>query len=825
MRLRLLGPLELLDDAGIVVPIATPKRRGVLIALALELNRAVSVDRLLTSVWGSEPPRQARSALHGHIAQLRKALDGNLRLVTQAPGYMLAGAEELVDVAHFQKLLDRAAKVGAEEAVPLLSAALALWRGPTLAGLAGDEFLQHAAALQEARLGALERLASALTEFGRAQSTIPALAQAVARHPLRESLVRVLMLALYQEGRQAEALAAYQRARERLAEDLGVDPAPELRHTYEAILRGSVPPSQHPPDGAPGPTAPSTVRLPPAAAQPHGPAGAGYRMPAQLPVAGQGFVDRPDGTRVLDQLHGGPGSPAIAVVVGAPGVGKTALAVHWAHRAAATGFSDGQLFADLRGYDEQPAREPASVLAGFLRALGIPDLDLPNSMVEMAALYRSLLAGRRVLIVLDNVASAAQVRPLLPASPTCAVLLTSRSRLDSLVAVEGATTLTLGPMSPEEALALLAAAVGHRRVDAEPHAARRLVELCDRLPLALRVAATRLVTRPRTSIEALVERLSDERQRLALLHTDDGGLGVTRTLCLSYRSLPDHAAHLIRMLGLHPSAQVDVRAASALTSQPVAEVHESFGVLECSHLLTEAGAGRYHRHDLVRLFSQQLAATELDPQARAEASSALLRYYLAAARRGAATLTAQAEPAEDGPPYLPAFATADEVLRWFEAEEPTIRSLVTQAVATGNGWAARRILDSAGVLYAHSDQGNNWLRACVAALHSAQDDDDVADEIGMLSHYAVALAHRGQREEAASVLDRAVRLCVEHQDAAELRERIARAYAELGTMGRARVSEVAGPPEPGRRQPPTPTGARPAPEITTVAARSATQPG
>ena len=217
MRLRLLGPLELLDDAGIVVPIATPKRRGVLIALALELNRAVSVDRLLTSVWGSEPPRQARSALHGHIAQLRKALDGNLRLVTQAPGYMLAGAEELVDVAHFQKLLDRAAKVGAEEAVPLLSAALALWRGPTLAGLAGDEFLQHAAALQEARLGALERLASALTEFGRAQSTIPALAQAVARHPLRESLVRVLMLALYQEGRQAEALAAYQRARERLA--------------------------------------------------------------------------------------------------------------------------------------------------------------------------------------------------------------------------------------------------------------------------------------------------------------------------------------------------------------------------------------------------------------------------------------------------------------------------------------------------------------------------------------------------------------------------------------------------------------------------------
>lgn len=576
MLITLLGPFELRTDDDRLVPVATRKRREVLAALALELNRVVPTETLLTAVWGEDPPPAARSALQGHIAQLRKDLDEDMRLVTRPPGYVLLAAEDAIDVHRFNNLVRQGMTAGRRAAIELLGSALDMWQGPALSGLGGERLGEWAAGLHDTRLNALEALGDHLVALGRGVERLADLREAAREQPFRESLVRLLMMALYQDGQQAEALAVYHRTRAALAEELGVDPGPVLRSAYESILRGE---ARACPERAPAVAVTSTAE----------------RALTQLPAPPRGFAGRTAELAALDSAG------ELVLLTGPAGVGKTALALHWAQR---PDCPDGALFADLRGFSASEPADPADILARFLIALGA---EVPDGLEARAAAYRSALAGRRMLVVLDNAASAEQVRPLLPRAGVRTVV-TSRYRLDSLVVGEGAAPLPVGPLPATDAIALLAALAGTHRLDREPDAVRRLLAACDGLPLALRIAAARLATRPNDPVSALADRLADESTRLSLLRTDDQATGVAAALTLTNRHLPDAPAHLLRCFGRHGATTITLTEGTALTGLPAADVRQAFQTLEAFHLVTELPGDRYGITVLTHLYTRDLAA-------------------------------------------------------------------------------------------------------------------------------------------------------------------------------------------------------------------------
>ncbi|MDH6708721.1 DNA-binding SARP family transcriptional activator [Kitasatospora sp. MAA19] len=734
MRILLLGPLELRTPGGTTVHIGGARRRAVLTALALDANRVVPVERLLDLAWDHAPPPTARAALQGHIAKLRTLLDDGLLLETRAPGYVLRADPDLIDAHRLSRLLDRARTEPVDgTAVPLLREAVALRRGPALDDCGSTALRDGAAArLETLRVEALEQLAERLLRTGQGGTVTAALTEAVAEHPLRESLVRLAMLCLHQEGRPAEAVAVFEATRRRLAEETGIDPGTGLREALDRIRSDA-------------------AARPPAA-------------PARLPREPGRFVGREVELAWLGEQSGTRGNLGAAaggdrrllLVTGPAGVGKTALVLRWAHRNAAA-FPDGRIGVNLRGFDETEPLSPEQALAELLRALGTEDAALPARWEELTEAYRTLLAGRRVLLVLENARDTEQVLPLLPTEPGCVVVVTSRHRLTGLLEVGGARALSLESLDAQEAFGVLAGVTGRPRLEAEREAAERVVELCEGLPLALRIAGSRLATRPHWRVATLAGELSDERSRLAALATQ-GALSVAAALELTVRTLPEPAVELFRLLGVHPGQQVDTAAAASLAGTDRRAAAAWLELLHLAHLIEESAPGRFERHNLIRLHARH-AAEELPAATRAAALTRLVDHYLAATAAGLVLARPEARhhrPAHRPTGGAPGFGTSADALAWFRTEEPTVRALISLAHRWGAHEHGCRMVENAGYLYLDAGLFHAWEEAARQALTAAEAAGTASNWPHLYSNHSLSLGWLGRRSEALEQSERAV---------------------------------------------------------------------
>ena len=690
VEFRILGTLEVWRDE-VAVPVAAARQRDVLVALLLQANRVVAAERLIEMVWGDDPPTTARNTLHTLVRRLRRMLAGTPAaaqqvLQTRPPGYRLVVDSDRLDLSRFEQLRRRGqealARGDPETAAGLLGEAVALWRGPALADVTAPWLIRvEQPRLQEQYLQAVELRIDAELARGRPVEMLDELRRLVAEQPLRERLHGQLMTALYRCGRQAEALATYRSLRALLADELGVEPEPGLQQLHQAMLRGE---SLHepPPAGAGLPDkSPARAR------------------PAQLPAGVGWFTGRADELARLDKVHATAReepTPAVAII-GTAGVGKTTLAVHWTRRVREQ-FPDGQLYIDLHGYATVPLLSPIECLGQFLRALGVPPERVPADLQEAAGLYRTLLADRRMLVVLDNARSAEQVRPLLPGSPGCLALVTSRDRLDGLVARDGAHRLALDVLAPTEAETLLRRAISTDRLASDRSATAELAGLCGYLPLALRIAAANLSGR-RIDVATYVRQLRTGGELAGLVVTGDEQTAVRSALALSYDSLPAGARWLFRLLGVVPGVDVTVAAAAALAGTGPAEAGRLLEVLAAAHLAHEPVPGRYTCHDLLRHYAAELAAA--GPAAdRTAALGRLYDWYLAYADGAARLLYPETvrlpatSPPEPADPADPAWTDRSQALDWLAAEHRNLVLAVEHAAEHGPGPMAYRLADA-----------------------------------------------------------------------------------------------------------------------------------
>ncbi|MFF2542877.1 BTAD domain-containing putative transcriptional regulator [Kitasatospora sp. NPDC058063] len=589
MELRILGPVDVLDG-GREVPLDGAKQRTVLAALLLAEGRLLPDERLSTLLWGCDPPATRNAQLYTYVSRLRGRLGPEVALLRRPPGYRLDLGTATFDLHAFE----RAAEQGRAElaagrprrAAELLCAALAHWRGTPLAGTTEHLTGRELPRLEELRLTALEHRIDAELELGRHDALVAELTSLVAEHPVREKLRGQLMTALHRCGRQADALGVYQHGRRLLVEELGVDPGPGLRALHRAVLHGEL--------SAPA-AAPAAVESAPVTLWTGLP-------PATLPAADPDFTGRADELALLRaRLRPDPAPGPVTVVTGPPGVGKSALAVR-AARLARCDFPDGQLYADLRARQARP-RDPTGVLGSFLRALGAHPREIPDGLDERVQLFRSRLAGRRLLLVLDDAADERQVRPLLPGDGPCRTLVTSRS---PLAAVEGSRALQLGPLEFPDAYQLLATVAGRERVAADPASAARIVELCDRLPLALRISAARLATHPHWSTAALADRLEPPDRRLNELRLGD--LDVRESLRPGHRALPPAARIVLHLLARASASTFTARGAAALLGIGEPTAADLLDALAEARLLAVSAEPRpvFQLTSLVRLFAAEL---------------------------------------------------------------------------------------------------------------------------------------------------------------------------------------------------------------------------
>nr|WP_273378549.1 BTAD domain-containing putative transcriptional regulator [Actinopolymorpha pittospori] len=622
-----MGPVEARDDEGRRLDLGARQQRFVLAVLLLEANHVVPATRLVGLLWPDDPPRSARQSIQVRISRLRSLLGASVPVVSEGAGYRIRIDPLAVDAHRFRARVSAArgaVEDGADDrAVALFRQALSLWSGEPLAGAAAEAVrLQLSHGLEEARLVAVEDCLDAELRLGHHASVLDELTDLVRTHPTRERLVGQLMLGLHRCGQTARALEVARQTRELLAGELGIDPGIELRDLELAILRDDpsllVRPPHHTNTGrvegagsVPKPE-PATDA---AAGEPDNPART-LTPPAQLPPAVSGFTGRRAQLRDLDRYVTAGTEDAAAsrlvVVSGMGGLGKTALTLHWAHQVADR-FPDGQLYLDLRGHAAVPAVRPIEALAHFLLGLGFEPARIPHDLDAATAAYRTALAGRSLLVVLDNAADPAQVRPLLPAAPGCLTLVTSRDRLSGLVARDGADRLALDTLTTEEAIDLLERLLGPTRAAAETEAVTALAKVCGRLPLALRIAAGFLTDNPAHTVRAYVEQLQQGDLLDALTVDGDDDAAIRATFDLSYQRLSDPERRMFRLLGLVPGPDVTPGAAAALAAIPVADAGRQLSRLCASHLLTEHVPGRFMLHDLLREYARGRAEATSRP--------------------------------------------------------------------------------------------------------------------------------------------------------------------------------------------------------------------
>jgi DNA-binding SARP family transcriptional activator len=815
MKFRLLGPLEVRagdDWQGI----GAPKWRSVLAALLINAGQIVSADALINEVWGDAPPAKAANLISIYVLRLRRLLgeEDSGMLVTRAPGYQLRVAPADTDALLFEAMVRDGRRVfgsgDPKAAARQLAEALALWHGRPLADVRATPLVEaEAERLAELHLGAIELRITAELACGGHDQAVPEIRRLLADHPLREGLWLQLMQALDGAGRHAEALEVYGQARHAISDQLGVDPGTELRQLYADLLskdqtglRGTISGgtvAAHPRKPASGKSrASAAAEAAAAGTRPARGVRSAPQTPAQLPADVTDFTGRDEQVRRLCELLAGAGAGAgagassatgavrVAVVAGAGGLGKTSLAVHAAHRIRRK-FPDGQLYVDLFGASPTPL-SPGDVLARFLRDLGVEGQDIPVDEDERAGRYRTALARRRMLVVLDNARDAAQVRPLLPGTSSSAVLVTTRSRMPDLASTR---LVDLNVLDDDEALTLFSKAVGDDRATAEPEATAELLDACAGLPLAIRICAARLATRSGWTIQTMASRLRDEHRRLDELSVGD--LAVRASFQVSFASLlttsaPDGIApaDAFRLLGLWQGPSISAVAAAALFGAPEYLAANALETLVDAHLLESSGSDRYKFHDLLRVYASERASCDLSSPEREAAIGRLLGWYMRTADAAAQVILPHRYqvPLEPDRAEQPAvgFAGVEEALAWYDSERVNVVAATRQAAACGRHDIAWRL---PAPLISLFNRRGNWADCITThriALESARQVGNRQGEAWVLSNLGQVLGFT-HMSEGIELLERSVAIRREIGDRlgeAQAANNLSDAYVVLG---------------------------------------------
>ncbi|MFC4114336.1 AfsR/SARP family transcriptional regulator [Nonomuraea zeae] len=777
-EIRFLGPWEVIHD-GQPVRLTGHRRIGVLARLAQDAGQTVQAGQLLTDIWGGGSTATAAKQLHIVISKLRESLSPEL-IATTPVGYRLDLDRDRVDALLFARLAKRArtarAHGGTRAADALFRQALSLWRGGAPLGELAEPWARiEAARLEEERLAVLEDHIDVRLAAGDHHAVAAELGAHVTSHPLRERPAAQLMLALYRAGRPSDALAAYQRTRTALIDEIGVDPGPELRRLQQAMLVK---------DPVLDLTAPRE-RI----------TGGEPSVPAELPSDIHAFTAR---SGEVAQLRAALDGPAVIAIDGSGGIGKSALAVHAAH-AAAGRFPDGVIYVDLRG--STPGMAPLTsmeALRHLLRSFGLDGSAVPTQVAEAAARYRSLTAASRTLIILDNARDVSHVRPLIPAGRGCRVLVTSR---DPLTTLDNAHHLRLGPFADAEAAVLLARLIGPDRARAEPEAAAQIVRLCGGIPLALRIAAARLAARPDWTLADLAVRLADATRRMDTLEYAD--LAVRASISVSHHHLREEptgrdAARLLTLLGLLDLPTHTPAATAALAGWPAHRAEAALDRLLTAHLLEPAGLDRFRFHDLVGLYARERAEQDEPAGEAAAAVRRVLHHYLATAQHSAVSINGPAahdwsiqaeQPGQE-------FASAGEAQNWAEAERENVLALARQAAADASagaglaeairwpfaarGWFAEAIeatelalqactelgeraslLQTLGSHYQELGRNEESVRALKESLELWHHTEPSRSAAGLHNELGITYTMMGRLEEALEALDRAQAITVE----------------------------------------------------------------
>ncbi|MGW2741236.1 AfsR/SARP family transcriptional regulator [Streptomyces sp. NPDC001450] len=750
VRFAVLGPVRVWRGER-ELELGGPQEQALLALLLLRAGRPVPVPEIVDALWGPHPPRTAVNVVRRHVGSLRRLLEPGLparasgrRLVRGAGGYRLVTDGDILDLVRFRDVRDEARRAAAEgspaRAVDLLAEALSLWNGPVAAGISPEVRDRIAVGGPEReRLAAVREAADAALRAGVPERVLPELRQAVAAHPLDEPLLARLVLALAATGRRAEALDTYRTACGRLADDLGIDPGPELR---DALHEATGPGADTPPRELPG---------------------SHLAVPAQLPHDLATFTGRHS---ELDEVLGSLAGDAehsetvlISVLGGMAGVGKTTLAVHWAHQVAGR-YPDGQLYVDLRGFAPSGAiTDPGEALRGFLDALGVPPERIPQGLDAQAALYRSVLSGRRVLVLLDNARDAEQVRPLLPGAPGCLTIVTSRDELTGLVAAHGARSLTLRPFDTCQARAFLAGRLGAQRIAAEPGAVDAIITRCAGLPLALACVAARAALRPHFPLAAVAAELRAAHGSLDAFTRPDTSADVATVFSWSVRAVSAEAARLFRLLALHPGPDVSPSAAAALAGLPLRQVRPLLAELSGVHLVNEPAPGRYAFHDLLRAHAAELLQAHHGEAERQEAVDRLFAHYLHFAHAAGALLDPSGDlpPLSEGPHAEP-FADDSQALAWLSAEYGALPAVIREAAASRRDRLTCLLAWSLEPYFERRGHWHDGLAAQRTALDAALRLADPALEARALRGTGRAAGRLGLHEQSRAHLDRALKL-------------------------------------------------------------------